>query len=194
MESGFVGHHSYDDCPQKTIVIPRNRGCEFCRISVLPYRAKHCKECNRCVRKYDHHCFWIGSCVGELNHRGFYGFISLQMLTCLTNIDHCLGGWFDSSKDFPNDHKMQAHVQSIWVIFAFVATMFLLMTGGLTGYHTFLIVTAQTTWENSRREIISYLKPYNKKMLPFYVSIRVNIIRTFFHGGRCFEWRLRQPS
>ena len=69
-------HHSSDTCP-KTIVIPRNRGCEFCRISVLPYRAKHCKECNRCVRKYDHHCFWIGGCVGELNHRSFYGFIFL---------------------------------------------------------------------------------------------------------------------
>lgn len=61
----------------KEVKIPRNRGCEICRLDQIPYRAKHCKECNRCVRKFDHHCFWIGGCVGELNHRSFYGFIFL---------------------------------------------------------------------------------------------------------------------
>ena len=27
-----------------------------------------------CVRKFDHHCFWIGGCVGELNHGKFFLF------------------------------------------------------------------------------------------------------------------------
>ena len=92
------------------MVIPRNRSCEFCYISQIPFRAKHCKECNRCVRKYDHHCHWIGCCVGELNHRLFYGFIFLQMITCMNNIDHCIGGSFDRMTDFPDDKKMQSHI------------------------------------------------------------------------------------
>ena len=175
-------------------MIPRNRGCEFCRISQLPYRAKHCKECNRCVRKYDHHCHWIGCCVGELNHRSFFGFLMFQMITCLNNIDHCIGANFDRKNDFPNDHKMQSHVQSIWALFGFIAFMFLLMTAGLGFYHAYLITTAQTTWEHTRRHTITYLRPYSNKIMPFYVSVRVNLQRTFFHGGKCFDWRLRQPS
>ena len=56
--------------------IPVNRGCDKCNIAVLPYRAKHCDLCRRCVRKYDHHCFWVGGCVGELNHGKFLVFVT----------------------------------------------------------------------------------------------------------------------
>jgi hypothetical protein len=56
------------------IELPKKRFCEYCSIE-QPYRSKHCKECERCVRKYDHHCFWIGGCVGELNHRKFWLFL-----------------------------------------------------------------------------------------------------------------------
>ena len=38
---------------------PERRFCEICR-SFQPYRTKHCIKCERCVLKYDHHCFWIG--------------------------------------------------------------------------------------------------------------------------------------
>lgn len=56
------------------IKVPPNRGCDICGIKTLPYRAKHCKECGRCVAKFDHHCFWVGGCVGELNHGKFWLF------------------------------------------------------------------------------------------------------------------------
>ena len=58
----------------KELDIPTNRGCHICKIKKLPYRAKHCKLCNRCIRKFDHHCFWVGGCVGELNHGKFWLF------------------------------------------------------------------------------------------------------------------------
>ena len=28
---------------------------------VQPLRVRHCYDCQRCVYKYDHHCFWIGA-------------------------------------------------------------------------------------------------------------------------------------
>ena len=60
--------------------LPKNKFCEYCSIE-MPYRTKHCRECERCVRKFDHHCFWIGGCVGELNHRKFWGFLFFQTLS-----------------------------------------------------------------------------------------------------------------
>ena len=175
----------------KQVAIPRNRGCELCGLDQIPYRAKHCRDCNRCVRKFDHHCFWIGGCVGELNHRSFFGFVFLQFLVCATNIDNCLGSSSARYHDYPHDEKMRNHVNVIWIFLAFISFIFVMLTGGLAFYHGFLISTAQTTWEHSRREAITYLRPYGRSILPFYVTVRQNIYTTFFHGGRCTDWQLR---
>ena len=44
--------------------------CARCRI-VKPARAHHCRHCDRCVQRMDHHCFWLGTCIGEHNYTLF---------------------------------------------------------------------------------------------------------------------------
>ena len=80
-----------------------NRGCKVCGIKELPYRAKHCRDCNRCVRKFDHHCFWIGGCVGELNHGKFWLFVFTQTWTFFWNIGIALTGYEARVSSYPND-------------------------------------------------------------------------------------------
>jgi len=64
------------------------RYCTVCNIE-QPFRSKHCKDCDRCVAKYDHHCPWLGNtflkenkllgnCIGEKNHFWFYWFLVFQ--------------------------------------------------------------------------------------------------------------------
>jgi hypothetical protein len=46
-------------------------------------RSKHCRSCDKCVAKMDHHCYWINNCVGSNNHREFMG---LLMLMCIMHL------------------------------------------------------------------------------------------------------------
>ncbi|KPA76843.1 putative palmitoyl acyltransferase 2 [Leptomonas pyrrhocoris] len=44
--------------------------CPMCA-TYKPPRAHHCSRCNFCVLKYDHHCPWLGQCVGFFNYKSY---------------------------------------------------------------------------------------------------------------------------
>lgn len=59
--------------------------CAKCQL-VRPARAWHCRICGICVRRMDHHCVWINSCVGESNHQAFILALSIFLLTSVYGI------------------------------------------------------------------------------------------------------------
>jgi hypothetical protein len=51
----------------------RERWCDYCRAAQPPDGA-HCLDCGVCVVGYDHHCVWMGTCIGASNFRQFVRF------------------------------------------------------------------------------------------------------------------------
>lgn len=47
-----------------------SRVCDLCGAHQEPF-TEHCDDCDVCVAEYDHHCPWMGKCIGKQNMRAF---------------------------------------------------------------------------------------------------------------------------
>ena len=62
----------------KTYVLNgRQYRMKFCRTCLIyrPLGCSHCKVCDKCIERYDHHCPWVGNCIGRNNYHLFFYFI-----------------------------------------------------------------------------------------------------------------------
>ena len=66
-----------DEEDDEVVLFIEYKYCTICHIE-QPLRCKHCKTCDHCVATHDHHCPWIGNCVGERNRFSFFWFLQFQ--------------------------------------------------------------------------------------------------------------------
>lgn len=50
--------------------VRKKRYCMICH-SFKPERCHHCSRCKTCILGMDHHCPWLGTCVGFFNRKQF---------------------------------------------------------------------------------------------------------------------------
>lgn len=55
--------------------------CNTCRF-LRPPRTHHCRICDICVVRFDHHCVWLNTCIGANNLRWFLAFVGWHALLC----------------------------------------------------------------------------------------------------------------
>ena len=70
-----IAEDSSESSAEKATIEKRKDGslrtCNHCQLR-KPDRCHHCKQCDRCNLKMDHHCNWIANCVGNNNYKYFF--------------------------------------------------------------------------------------------------------------------------
>jgi len=159
-DPGFIPRGK-ETCPTKPENYINAQGQKFCMTCKIwrPLRAIHCRYCNACVKKLDHHCPWIGTCVGERNHRYFFGFLSSLTLYNLVLFSSSV---LQLIEEAVSHVKSRGYDKQKWInglrpaIEKYPMSLFLMLYTGsifvslssLVLYHAHLIGINQTTNEN----------------------------------------------
>ena len=139
--------------------------CYSCSL-FRPPRTSHCAICDNCVERFDHHCLWLGTCVGKRNYKYFYLLISLLNISALFQICFCIYILVFEIKQLKNKENTGYRLIIIMSCVILYDLLFLsLFIGKLFILHTYLVIKNITFYEHAKNKMGIYPKginPHNK--------------------------------
>ena len=122
--------------------------CVTCNI-MRPQRAVHCRKCKRCVEVFDHHCPWLGTCIGKNNYAFFVVFVYFIVFICVLLFACSVGlsvHLYKTKSNLKEDTKTTL-IFALGIICSVYLLICTLMLGSLLHFHLTIIRKGVSTNE-----------------------------------------------
>lgn len=123
-------------------------------ITVKSDRTHHCKQCQICIPKMDHHCHFVGRCIGAANYKSFFVFVSAIITTMTLGLHEAyliFGFLLERQKS-----AIGAYSSVFWFVFSWLwliaYSIFYILLWLLFVHHFWLTISSQTSIEHQYDE------------------------------------------
>ncbi|XP_076440552.1 palmitoyltransferase ZDHHC21-like [Babylonia areolata] len=162
--------------------------CHTC-LRKRPPRSHHCRRCQQCVMRMDHHCPWINNCVGEENHSSFLLLLFYAFLLGASTFLLCMLHFWVWPKCQSCDKEVfyiKHNIIFLYILVAMAVNMALVMFCQLGNQHINLRMDRTTL------ETMQMLEPQDGP----YVRKTYAAYRELCGRGLmlCWLWPCRRPS
>lgn len=170
--------------------------CTTCQI-YRPPRTSHCSRCDNCIEVLDHHCPFVGNCIGKRNYKYFIAFIMLSsalafmlcvQLICVAAEDKPVGDQ-DSQNTGPGGPIPKGSGELVLIIFGIACIIVGILLAGFACFHLWLVNKGKTTREYIKNKFVDEgwgKEQFDKwtEFTPSYVNFNLEIPKRSWYYQR----------